>query len=641
MTEQEKPILEKKLLEEMSTTEKTYLENLKSSNEALTYLALYLARSNRLLPSEVIFVNKWIHLLETLITAHKKILEKFEDNNNKSQNQPETFIKNLNFISASVQELEDTYAQYMSGYSHAFKIIEPFTEIAKSGGKLPETVARFSDLLITPVQRLPRYLLLFAELEKNTPKEEQDKLKEIGSTLNKLKESTSAAESKLILYQESFKKLYDDIAKAKAIDDKFKGNTQYGKLEKRSALLQNFEDNIKLKAILCIDKIKNKKTNFYSKRKYKKILKEFRKQFPELTSEKSLSEFEKQFPKITSVVTQIEEFTTIEGKISFCHKKIKEHQSPSVSNSDSGRSRSDSFSSTSSEISEVEQRRTRSSSNSVVKPGHKILSSVETKPEQKEPCLYIMVGTKKAKVSFSESELNYGNVLKKIQNTMKKLSQNNPDLTLNLGCSEHPKLKTLLDEINANAKAAAKEAEKAETNVREKDSSNNDSELKTYQNILVKLLEAPNLPSAGSIGVLLANGEHKSEVVLNFPKTFLDELKSSNSGSSDLEEIIRRATVNLKEKNPDLTDVKPPIVSLLAPFDTELFKLMRGIGKAIEIKATEVHKNPETVTIHPRKTEEHSVLSNYPPLFIHTAPKKPISKTDENPDHRPEPGPKN
>lgn len=221
---------------EILTTERTYVENLNILNELLNKL-----RENSMgldvLDIEAIFPG-----IETLKVCHEKFLaalEKCLRGWNADSLMGKVFIENVNkktniqfshdfFVRLLKIKFIKLYKHYINGYRDATEAVsrcrlehKDFRKYLDSVENTPAMLGnKLSDVLITPVQRIPRYVLLLKDMLISTPSTHPDR---------RFVEEAHTLVREIADYVNRTKQLADNVAELRTLQQKFSGYT--GKLD--------------------------------------------------------------------------------------------------------------------------------------------------------------------------------------------------------------------------------------------------------------------------------------------------------------------------------------------------------------------------------------------------------------------------
>jgi hypothetical protein len=175
-----------KLLAEILSTERTYVISLHTLvHTFIRTLENFALQSFKPLPPSlsVVFSN-----IDQLLVLHTQLLRDLNEHVDEEEAAFEKHDANPTFTHSSVASiflkfagLFSLYAQYGANYSTALQVIEELSEsdddfaavIAVAESKPESNCSTISSFLITPIQRVPRYLLLLNELLRQTPTEDQ------------------------------------------------------------------------------------------------------------------------------------------------------------------------------------------------------------------------------------------------------------------------------------------------------------------------------------------------------------------------------------------------------------------------------------------------------------------------------------
>lgn len=190
-----------KILEELLETEQTYVRQLRT----LVGEIVREVKTNELLPPEEtwnLFSN-----IEEILEFNEQLLTELEARVHQSISQVETPFSDI-FLSRN--QFVPLYSTYLNNFDMAAlmvkfqrKKVKPFKKLLKAFEKAQAEKSNGLELdsfLITPVQRMPRYLLLLKELAKYTPTNHPDygglqaTLEYLNKVLHELNESKRQAE---------------------------------------------------------------------------------------------------------------------------------------------------------------------------------------------------------------------------------------------------------------------------------------------------------------------------------------------------------------------------------------------------------------------------------------------------------------
>ncbi|XP_049848845.1 uncharacterized protein LOC126316795 [Schistocerca gregaria] len=198
-----------KIIRELYSTEITYVDNLSILIKKFYRPLLYMANGPKPLISEsdlrIIFSS-----IEIIYSFHFILLERL---NEKLKNwNPDTTLSDVFFFLADFIKI---YAGYINNYDRAIEMLTDYRqkdprarEFLDKGLQDPECGMRSLDsFLIMPVQRPPRYLLLFIELIKHTDPSHPDRevsdlaLKKLKMVVSYLNENRKAVEYRRCLIE--------------------------------------------------------------------------------------------------------------------------------------------------------------------------------------------------------------------------------------------------------------------------------------------------------------------------------------------------------------------------------------------------------------------------------------------------------
>jgi hypothetical protein len=199
--EQDKAAMHRaRVVNEIVNTEKQYVENLlmivKVYEEPLEKNPKLLARDER---------KKIFSIVKTLFSVHSNFLQKLQKVVLQHQNDTQTVLGDV-FQEALAQELK-VYRLYINNYDESCETLEEAMSRPVFNAWLEEQTALFKSkalpsLLITPIQRIPRYCLLLTELLKHMQPTHSDyetltkTLQTISDIANYLEEEKQKAFSK-------------------------------------------------------------------------------------------------------------------------------------------------------------------------------------------------------------------------------------------------------------------------------------------------------------------------------------------------------------------------------------------------------------------------------------------------------------
>ena len=182
------------VVKEILTTERTYVSQLN------LMVTMFVDNPNcGLTPSQIlqVFAN-----VKVIATCHQSFLEPLEQ---RVRQWTESSIVSDLFLEARWIKL---YTHYINTYDTAAKLVKEWRETVKPFRKYLKEVewtpalqcTNLESLLVTPIQRLPRYVLLLEEMAKATPENHPDNgklseairaIRELTSYVNKSKEDSS------------------------------------------------------------------------------------------------------------------------------------------------------------------------------------------------------------------------------------------------------------------------------------------------------------------------------------------------------------------------------------------------------------------------------------------------------------------